>query len=97
MKQELASSRAKITELWKMSYIWIQEYDTIVAAKDDEIAELRSQISDALRSSMPEIQDVSSVSMEMTTSVGKVPREARQAPQLTHLLERTQIFGLKIG
>ena len=41
------------------------------------------------------------MSIEMTTSVGQVPREARRGrappPPITHLLERTQIFGLKIG
>ena len=40
LKQDLASSGAKITELWKMSCMQVQEYNKIVTAKDHEIKEL---------------------------------------------------------
>ena len=40
IKQDLTSSRARITELCKMNCIHVHEYDKIVAAKDNEIKEL---------------------------------------------------------
>ena len=53
LKQDLASSRARITELWNISCTQIQEYDKIVTAEDNEIKELQLQLSDGLWSSFP--------------------------------------------
>lgn len=50
-----------------MSCTQVQEYDRIVAAKDDEITELQSQISSFSRSSVPEVQNASSTSAEITS------------------------------
>ena len=77
LKQELGNSRSRITELWKMSCTQVQEYDRIVAAKDDEITKLRSQISNLSRSSLSEVQNTSFTSVEMT-SVGQVAKEPRR-------------------
>ena len=54
-----------------MSCIQEQEYDKIVAPKDNEIIELQSHLSDA---SVPKGQDASITSK----SVGKIAREPRR-------------------
>ena len=99
LNQDLASSRARITELWKMSCAQVQEYDKIVTAKDNEIRELQSQLSDSSRSSFPEVQDAS-ITSEETKLIGKVtrePRRGRAPPQLTLFLEKTRILHLMTG
>ena len=57
LKRDLASSRAGITELWKISCTQVLEYDKIVTAKDNKIKELQSRLSDGSGSSFPEVQD----------------------------------------
>lgn len=42
LRQELTTSKTRITKLWKLSCSQLQEYDQIIAAKDDEITELRA-------------------------------------------------------
>ena len=77
LNQDLASSRARITELWKMSCAQVQEYDKIVTAKDNEIRELHSWLSDSSGSSFPEVWDAS-ITSEETKSIAKVTREPRR-------------------
>ena len=79
LNQDLASSRARITELWKMSCAQVQEYDKIVTAKDNEIRELHSRLSDGSGSSFPEVRDAS-ITSEETKSIGKVTREPTSPP-----------------
>ena len=54
LKQDLTSSRARITELWRMSCMQVQEYDEIVTTNDNAIRELQLQLSAA---SVSEVQD----------------------------------------
>ena len=81
-----------------MSCAQVQEYDKIVTAKDNEIRELHSLLSDGSGSSFPKVQDAS-ITSEETKSIGKVTREPRRgrAPQLTLFLEKTRISDLMTG
>ena len=57
-----------------MSCAQVQEHDKIVIAKDNEIKELQSQLSDASGSSFPEVQDAL-ITLEETRSLGKLTRD----------------------
>ena len=60
-----------------MSCKQVQNYDKIVTAKDNEIKELQSQLSDGSGSSFPEAQDAL-ITSEERKSIGKVTREPRR-------------------
>ena len=79
LRQELAASKARITELWKLSCSQVQEYDQIIAAKDDEIAELRALDTGAVRDPpTTDTLNISTTTEGTTHSVGQAAKESRR-------------------
>ena len=77
--QELAASKTRITELWKLSCSQVQEYNQIIAAKDDEITELCTlDPSTARDPPNTDTLDVSTTTEGTTHSVGQAAKESRR-------------------
>ena len=79
LRQELAANKARITELWKLSCSQVQEYDQIIAAKDDEITELRALDTGAVRDPpTTDTLNISTTTEGTTRSVGQAAKESRR-------------------
>ena len=79
LRQELAARKTRITELWKLSCSQVQEYDQIIATKDDEITELRALDPTTARDPPnTDTLDVSTTTEGTTHSVGQAAKESRR-------------------
>ena len=59
----LEQKKARINELWRMSCGQVEEYDTMVVVKDNEIAALKAQLAEQERHRTPSSSDDDTVSI----------------------------------
>ena len=59
----LEQKKARIKELWRMSCGQVEEYDTMVVVKDNEIAALKAQLAEQERHRTPSSSDDDTVSI----------------------------------
>ena len=70
----LEQKKARIKELWRMSCGQVEEYDTMVVAKDNEIAALKAQLAEQKQERTPSLSDDDTVFIPERNTVTERPR-----------------------
>ena len=81
LTQEVEGSKARAKEIWKISCEQVEDFDNTIAAKDREIAQLRTQLEESMnRRRSPSSRSKDTVSDPAVLSSSRESRRGRAPP-----------------